>query len=125
MYDAVPTFLCHNDLAPGNAIVYEDHVHLLDFEKAAPAPVGSDMHTILRWGGKSLVDDREAERLLVLYTREVQRVRPDITLDQVRVGAWVTFFMRYSAIAKWPSARNLESFSLAMLKGRKLLPPAT
>lgn len=125
MYDSVPACLCHNDIGPGNAIVYEDHVHLLDFEKAALAPVGSDMHTVLRWGGDSLTDEHEAERLLTLYTDEIKKLRPDVTLDQVRVGAWVTFFMRYSAIAKWSSARNLDSFSLALLKARELLTAAT
>lgn len=121
MYEAVPVCLSHNDIGPGNAIVDNDHVYLLDFEKAAPAPLGSDMHTILRWGGDSLLDEQKAERLLAVYADEVGRVRPGVTLEHVRVGAWVTFFMRYSSIAKWASARNLDSFSLALLKARELL----
>jgi hypothetical protein len=44
-----------------------------------------------------------------------------VTLSQVRVGAWVTFFMRYSSIGKWRSARNLDSYSLALLKAAELL----
>lgn len=123
MYDATPVGLCHNDIGPGNAIVdsASEHVHLLDFEKAGVAPIGSDMHTILRWGGRSLEHEDEAERLLSVYAEEVQLVRPDVTLSQIRVGAWVTFFMRYSSITKWRSARNLDSYSLAMLKAAELL----
>lgn len=123
MYDATPLGLCHNDIGPGNAIVdsASEHVHLLDFEKAGVAPIGSDMHTILRWGGRSLEHEDEAERLLSLYAEQVQQVRPEITLSQVRVGAWVTFFMRYSSIGKWRSARNLDSYSLALLKASELL----
>jgi hypothetical protein len=123
MYDATPAGLCHNDIGPGNAIVdsASEHVHLLDFEKAGVAPIGSDMHTILRWGGRSLEHEDEAERLLSLYAEQVQRLRPEVTLSQVRVGAWVTFFMRYSSIGKWRSARNLDSYSLALLKAAELL----
>ncbi len=123
MYDASPVSLCHNDIGPGNAIVdsESDHVHLLDFEKAGIAPIGSDMHTILRWGGRCLENEDEAERLLALYAGEVQQVRPEITLSQVRIGAWVTFFIRYSSITKWRSARNLDSYSLALLKAAELL----
>lgn len=123
-YDALPVSLCHNDIGPGNAIVTDGNTHLLDFEKAGLAPVGSDMHTIVRWGGKCLEDGTEAERLLQLYSDEFRAIRPEVTDEQLRVGAWVTFFIRYSSIAKWRSARNLDSFTLALLKAAELLDAA-
>lgn len=59
-----PLCLCHMDFGPGNVLLGRDRPVILDFGHAAMAPVGADLHTVLRYarkGGTELATARAVE----------------------------------------------------------------
>jgi len=67
-----PTVPCHNDLLPGNVLVDDERVWLIDFEYAGMNDVFFDLANLSVNSG--LADDHD-ERLLRLYFGEVTRQR--------------------------------------------------
>jgi hypothetical protein len=118
-YQRLPIAMAHNDLGPGNAFVVDGAVHLLDFAKAGVAPLGSDLHTLIRWSGTALTDIDAGEEIIGWYHEALRSLGCDVNLDDVRLAAWVTFFMRYSNL-RWRSSRRLDVYSLALVKLREL-----
>ncbi len=120
-YRALPSSLCHNDLTPGNVFQRDDKLVMLDFGWAAPGPIGSDLHTVIRWSPGALHDEDSAEHLIRVYADEFAALDHPVELAQVRKGAWITFAMRFLNLRKWASARHPVAFELALRKATAAL----
>lgn len=79
---------------------------LSDFGLAGAGPVGSDLHTIIRWSGKAIDDTTHVESLVIGYLDAVRPFVSTLSLQDVRLAAWTSFFLRYTNL-KYSSARHL------------------
>lgn len=118
MVRQLPYVLSHNDIGPGNAVRHNDTISILDFGQAGIGPLGSDLHTIFRWGSKG---DREVtQRILSEYDRAVCEAGISIAMQDLELSAWATFFLRYTALHRWKSARSEDSFVRAVNEMRRV-----
>jgi thiamine kinase-like enzyme len=111
-YANLPHCLCHNDISPGNAVCVNGIITFNDFGVASGGPIGSDLHTIIRWSAHAMYDRHRVEELIATY---VEAVRPyhTTTVADVRFAAWTTFYLRYTNL-KFSSARYERPFRLAL-----------
>lgn len=119
-YDRLPKSLCHNDVSPWNAVHVDGVTKLSDFGLAGVGPVGSDLHTIIRWSGKAIEDNTHVEGLLRTYLDVIRPFVHTLSLQDVRLAAWATFFLRYTNL-KFSSARHLHSYRLALHRMSELI----
>ena len=112
-YADLPRCLSHNDISPGNAVYVDNKATFIDFGLAGPAPVGSDLHTVLRWSGKALYNPSYAEALLNSYVAALRLHYAAVQTADVRLAAWTTFYLRYTNL-KFSSARYERTFRLAL-----------
>jgi hypothetical protein len=109
----LPWCLCHNDVSPGNSLHVNGVTTFADFGLACSGPVGSDLHTLLRWSGKAIDKPAHVDGLLRTYVDRIQAYNESITIEDVRTAAWATFFLRYTNL-KFASARYPNIFNLAI-----------
>lgn len=119
-YERLPWCLCHNDVSPGNAVHMDGTTTLTDFGLAGVGPVGSDLHTFIRWSHKAIHDEDHVEGLLKTYVDGIRTYDRAITMDDVRLSAWSTFFLRYTNL-KFSSARYPHAFSLALRRMNEII----
>jgi thiamine kinase-like enzyme len=119
-YQGLSQCLCHNDISPGNTIHLRGTTTFVDFGLASVGPVGSDLHTVIRWCNDAMVSPKRTRELLDLYVEGLRSCGVEITTQDVELALWVTFYMRYSDISK-RSARDSGAFSLAHYQMKKLL----
>jgi hypothetical protein len=91
--DREPRCLSHMDLGPGNILMGRPPL-LLDFGHAAVAPIGADLHTVLRYGrkGGSPVD-RDA--LVETYAQIFEAKGIAVDRAKIRLAAETHFAARY------------------------------
>ena len=111
--DRLAWCLCHNDVSPGNSTLTDGVLTLADFGLACAGPVGSDLHTLIRWSGKAIADPAHVDGLVAAYAGPIRAYDESISLEDVRLVAWATFFVRYTNL-KFSSARYPNTFSLAI-----------
>jgi hypothetical protein len=111
--------LCHMDLGMDNALVGEPAV-LIDFAHAGSAPVGADLHTLMRYVGAAGPD---TEALVEAYV-EVFAAR-GVTLEaaEVRRNLRAHFAARYRDL-RFASARNHATFGTALALSQELVAAA-
>jgi thiamine kinase-like enzyme len=109
----LPWCLCHNDVSPGNSIYNDGVLALADFGLACGGPVGSDLHTLIRRSGNAIANPVHVEGLLRAYVSRIRAYDESISLADVRLAAWATFFLRYTNL-KFSSARYPNILSLAI-----------
>lgn len=85
-----PPVPCHNDLLPGNLIVDDERVWLIDFEYAGMNDLFFDLANL---SVNSAFDEDDDERLLRLYfgevtSRRVARLQLMKLMSQFREGMW-------------------------------------
>jgi hypothetical protein len=119
----LPQCLCHNDVSPNNSVHTDGQTTLADFGLACNGPVGSDLHTLIRWSGKAIDDPAHVDGLLTTYTNRIQAYDESISLEQVRLAAWATFFLRYTNL-RLSSARYVRVFRLAICQMIEVSIPA-
>lgn len=119
-YERLPRSLCHNDVSPWNAVHVDGVTRLSDFGLAGTGPVGGDLHTIIRWSGKAIEDRAHVERLLNTYLAALSPFGGSVSLADVRLAAWTTFFLRYTNL-NFSSARHLHSYRLALHRMSELI----
>jgi hypothetical protein len=119
----LPWCLCHNDVSPNNSVHTDGQTTLADFGLACGGPVGSDLHTLIRWSGKAIDDPAHVDGLLTNYTNRIQAYDESISLEQVRLAAWATFFLRYTNL-RLSSARYVRVFRLAICQMIEVSIPA-
>lgn len=119
----LPWCLCHNDVSPNNSTHTDGQTMLADFGLACGGPVGSDLHTLIRWSGKAIDDPAYVDRLLTTYTNRIRAYDESITFEQVRLAAWATFFLRYTNL-RLTSARYIRVFRLAICQMIEVSIPA-
>ncbi|MEA5446503.1 phosphotransferase [Gammaproteobacteria bacterium AB-CW1] len=116
----LPWSVAHQDLGPGNVLFPgKEHV-LIDWDNAAIAPLGSDLHTLIRWAPHSLTrsDDR-IQSLIYRYRKAL--VNAACKDEEIETALWAHFCARYLRFTKWQSARHLRTFQLAIEKSERLL----
>lgn len=121
-YERLPQCLNHNDISPGNAVRSNGLTLFSDFGLSSTGPVGSDLHTIIRWSERAAHDPEHVDALITTYVAQIRRHVPSITWEQVHLAAWATYFLRYTNL-KFASSRHMHAFGLAlneMLKLRSL-----
>jgi hypothetical protein len=109
----LPWCLCHNDVSPGNSTYTDGVLTLADFGLAAGGPVGTDLHTLMRWSGEAITDPVHVDALLAAYVGRMRAYDRSVSLEDVRLAAWATFFLRYTNL-KFSSARYLNTYKLAI-----------
>lgn len=72
-------------------------------------------HTIIRWSGKAIDDTTHVESLVISYLDAVRPFVSTLSLQDVRLAAWTSFFLRYTNL-KYSSARHLPPYRLALLR---------
>lgn len=119
-YERVPTCLCHSDVSPGNVIVEDGRAVFVDLGMARVGPIGSDLHTIIRWSGIPLNDATNFYDLLGVYLSELNSSEIVAEFHEAWLAAWTTFFLRYGDL-RWQSSRDAEVYSLALYSMRDLI----
>jgi hypothetical protein len=110
------TCLSHMDLGPSNVVMHEGRGVLMDFGHAGSAPVGADLHTVLRYGGMAEVE------LLALYAEVFAEKGIALDLEAARLALRVSFAGRYRNL-RLKSARDREVFERALEMSERLLGP--
>jgi len=112
-YSSLPRCLCHNDISPGNAVHMDGIVTFGDFGLASPGPIGSDLHTIIRWSAGKMYEPGHVENLLTSYVEAIRPYYRAVSLSDVSLAAWTTFYLRYTNL-KYSSARYERPFRFAL-----------
>lgn len=119
-YEQLPRCLCHNDVAPWNVVCRDGQVTTFaDLGLSGTGPVGSDLHSVIRWSGKYIHDDAYIDDMLATYFEAVRPYVTTVSLADIRLAAWSTFFLRYTDL-RFSSARHLHSYELAVRRMREL-----
>jgi hypothetical protein len=112
-YSNLPRCLCHNDISPGNAVQMDGIVTLSDFGLVSAGPIGSDLHTIIRWSAGKMYEPDHVEGLLTTYVEAIKPYHGTVSVEEVRLAAWTTFYLRYTNL-KFSSARYERPFRFAL-----------
>ena len=113
LYERLPHCLCHNDVSPGNTIHSESVTTYTDFGLASIGPVGSDLHTVLRWLGRTAENRDSTQGVIDAYTASIRRHNGAVSVDDVLLAAWGSYFLRYTNL-KYRSARYIYVMKLAL-----------
>jgi hypothetical protein len=113
VYSSLPRCLCHNDISPGNAVHVDGIVTLSDFGLASAGPIGSDLHTIIRWSAGKMYEPDHVEGLMTTYVEAIKPYHSTVSVAEVRLAAWTTFYLRYTNL-KFSSARYERPFRFAL-----------
>lgn len=90
-----------------------------DLGLSGTGPVGSDLHTVIRWSGKYIHDATYVDDVLMTYHEALRPYVTTVDLADIRLAAWSTFFLRYTDL-RFSSARHLHSYELAVRRMREL-----
>jgi hypothetical protein len=112
-YSNLPRCLCHNDISPGNAVQMDGIVTFSDFGQASGGPIGSDLHTIIRWSAEKMYESDHVENLMTAYVEAIKPYHSTVSIAQVRLAACTTFYLRYTNL-KFSSARYERPFRFAL-----------
>jgi hypothetical protein len=112
-YSSLPRCLCHNDISPGNAVHVDGIITLSDFGLASAGPIGSDLHTIIRWSAGKMYEPDHVEGLMTTYVEAIKPYHSTVSVAEVRLAAWTTFYLRYTNL-KFSSARYERPFRFAL-----------
>jgi hypothetical protein len=112
-YSNLPRCLCHNDISPGNAVRMDGIITLSDFGLASAGPIGSDLHTIIRWSAGKMYESDYVESLMTTYVEAIKPYHGTVSVEEVRLAAWTTFYLRYTNL-KFSSARYERPFRFAL-----------
>lgn len=112
-YSNLPRCLCHNDISPGNAVHVDGIITLSDFGLASAGPIGSDLHTIIRWSAGKMYEPDHVEDLMTTYVEAMNPYHSTVSVAEVRLAAWTTFYLRYTNL-KFISARYERPFRFAL-----------
>jgi hypothetical protein len=112
-YSNLPRCLCHNDISPGNAVHVDGIMTLSDFGLASAGPIGSDLHTIIRWSAGKMYEPDHVEGLMTTYVEAIKPYHSTVSVAEVRLAAWTTFYLRYTNL-KFSSARYERPFRFAL-----------
>jgi hypothetical protein len=119
-YEQLPQCLCHNDVAPWNVVCRDGQMTAFsDLGLSGTGPIGSDLHTVIRWSGKYIHDAAYIADALLTYLDALSLYVTTVDLEDVRLAAWATFFLRYTDL-RFSSARRLHSFELALRRMREI-----
>jgi hypothetical protein len=113
VYSSLPRCLCHNDISPGNAVHVDGIITLSDFGLASAGPIGSDLHTIIRWSAGKMYEPDHVEGLMTTYVEAIKPYHSTVSVAEVRLAAWTTFYLRYTNL-KFSSARYERPFRFAL-----------
>ena len=119
-YQRLPRSLCHYDVSPGNTVHADGMTTFSDFGLATVGPVGSDLHTLIRWSGPSVAEPGHTDVLMQAYLDRIHRYIPDLTLDDLVLSAWTTYYLRYTSL-RLPSARHRHAYTLALHRMAELI----
>jgi hypothetical protein len=116
--------LCHMDLGPGNISFRRGIGIIQDFGHAAAAPIGSDLHTVLRYGG---LDSHGIDGVIAAYAGVFAEKGIEVDAGSVRRALEAHFAARYRDL-RLPSARpaafrQAVGMSLALLGPEAADPP--
>lgn len=117
-YERLPLCFCHNDVSGGNAVYADGITRFIDFALAGVGPIGSDLHSIIRWSGKAIDDPVYIDRLLNTY---LDGIRPFVTvaLEDLWLATWATFYLRYTDL-RLTAAQHEAVYSLALRRMSEL-----
>jgi hypothetical protein len=112
-----PLCLSHMDFGPGNIFIGPEPAVILDFGHAAAAPIGSDLHTLLRYGrkGDAAVD---WARLVEVYAGVFEAKGIAVDRAAIARAAEMHFAARYRNL-RLESARDV--FLEALERSRDLV----
>ena len=117
----IPATICHNDLGPGNFFQDRSTAYIIDLAKASYGPLGSDLHTLLRWGRTTLHDEHAADALITRYQQALSKHDINVAKQDILIASWAVFYARYSQLHRWKSARNQDAFLRALDEGLRLV----
>ena len=112
-----PRCLAHMDLGPGNIAFDGAGCVLLDFGAAGAAAVGADLHSLLRYGGRSRPAD---DALVATYAAIFEGKGTAVDRDAARLAMRAHFAARYRNL-RFAGARNLGTFGAATAMSDALL----
>ena len=104
-----PRCLAHLDLGPSNVVFHDGAAVLMDFGHAAAAPVGADLHTVLRYAGRP----DAAEELVAIYVEVFAAKGTPVDVAAVRRALAAHFGARYRN-TRLRSARDPAVFAAAL-----------
>lgn len=111
---AGPWCISHQDAGPGNVLFAGKRTYLIDWDNVAIAPLGSDLHTCIRWATEGALDSGDGLGSLIEAYLGARGPDDDVNAEGVELAAWAHFCARYLNFDKWASARNFDSYRLAV-----------
>lgn len=117
-YERLPLCFCHNDVSGGNTVYADGITRFIDFALAGVGPIGSDLHSVIRWSGKAIDDPVHIARLLNTY---LDGIRPfvTVTLEDLRLATWAAFYLRYTDL-RLTAAQHETVYRLALRRMTEL-----
>jgi hypothetical protein len=127
-YEQLPRCLYHNDVTPWNVVCRDGRATTFaDLGLSGAGPVGSDLHSVIRWSGKYIHDAAYIDDMLATYFEALRPYVSTVGLADIRLAAWATFFLRYTDL-RFGSARGTctamswQSGACASCDGRSGVP---
>ena len=115
-----PRCLCHMDFGPGNIVLHRGVGIIQDFGHVGAAPIGSDLHTVLRYATPSGSGEIDREHLVATYASVFMEKGIDVDARSIRLALDAHFAVRYRNL-RLPSARKREAFDAAIETSLALL----